>query len=494
MNDIKAGWRLAMGEPGKVGKMLGQELARTTSFILTGKEPPPKDPEPPEKPPTKLFKPGGALFGYWHRKPLYFSPWDCRHKIVLGATGAGKTEWAKQLVINRPGGICYLDNTDGRATEDILRSLSPERLAKTVVLDHSDKRNPLPIGFVGDTVDVFAQDAIVGQWVSFFESNFGLGGQYMTQELLSYACKAVFAVEGSTILDVVRIIRDKGYRSWVLRQLHRHQDVIDWWEAYNHLSDAKQRQISESLLRRTGILFRDRLLRYTLGHPSKGLDYRRWMDESYTVIVRAPETMGRSVVRTIMALHALGFWSAALSRDDIHPSKRTPFVLIADEPQTWLSRNEDVLDDVFSKARKYGYGICCMFQSFKQISKESPALLRVMLDNQPDMIVFRTHKDQIDLDPFSPDNIPEWHFIGQVNGTAPFVAKAPGVLKPIRPDIKDIINAHRRHNYRWREIQDAIDRRDNLCRDSLIPTSNKSSTQSSHRGIDTSLDSYTIIE
>lgn len=462
IEDFKRGWHLAMAGRGKLSKMLGEEAGRLVSYVLTGKAPKPKEPEPEESPPRRLFSPG-TLFGYWKGKPIHFRPNDHRHKIVLGATGTGKTVWAKNLVINRPG-IAYLDNADGRAAEEILRSLPADRLSKTIFLDHSDKCYPLPIGFVTPATDIFAQDAITAQMVDFFETNFGVEGQYMTTELISYACRAAMALEGATLLDVVKVASDPHYRENVLAQLGReHRSTIDWWERFASLSHAKQAQVSESFLRRAGILFRDRFLKYTLGHPAKNLDYLKWINEGYTVIIRAPESLGKLTVRVIMAIHALNFWSAALSRDNVHPSKRTPFLLVADEPQTWLSRNEDTLDDIFSKARKYGFGMVCLFQSFKQISKESPALLRIILDNQPDLIVFGTSKDQIEL-PFNPEELPKYHFIAKVEGAEPFVARAPGLPKVIREDVQDFLKEQRDlYNYVWRDIDNAIEKEGCTC-------------------------------
>ena len=364
IEDFKKGWLLAMAGKDRLPKMLGEEAARMASFILTGKAPKPKEPAPVEPAPRKLFR-DGTLFGYWKGKPIHFKPTDHHHKIVLGATGTGKTVWAKNLVINRPG-LAYLDNADGLAAEEILQSLPTERLQKTIFLDHSDRRFPLPIGFVSPATDIFSQDAITAQMVDFFETNFGVEGQYMTTELISYACKAAMALESSTLLDVVKMVSNADYRQSTLARLGReHQDTLNWWDRFDSLSLAKQNQVSESFLRRAGILFRDRFLKYTLGYPAKNLDYLKWINEGYTVIIRAPASLGKLTVRIIMAIHALNFWSAALSRENISPSKRTPFLLVTDEPQSWLSRNEDTLDDIFSKARKYGFGMVCLFQSFK---------------------------------------------------------------------------------------------------------------------------------
>lgn len=485
-----------------------QEIRRLLLKALLGIEE-----EREEKPDVKLPRallsgdvPFGRAMTKWARRTVYFRKGDNRHKVVVGANGTGKTEWAKNYVVNREGGVCYLDNTDGMATESILKALPEHRLEKTVVLDHGYKEYPLPMGVYRADGGIFAEDVLTAQWVSFFESNFGVEGQYMTVELISYACKAVFSLQSTTILDVIRLVQDDQYREWVLNRI-RDRDTIKWWrERYERLSESEQKQIRASFLRRAGLLMQDRVLRYTLGYPPKEpLPYRKWMDEGWTVLIRAPESLPSGTVRTIMALHALNFWRAALSRDNVPESKRRPFMLIADEPQTWLSKNADTLDDIFSKARKYGFGITCLFQSFKQVSKESPALLRIMLDNHPDLIVFRTSREQLPT-PTNPEELQKYHFLARIDGSEWIHAKSLGAVKYLRQNIIPIIQQSRdRWNMHHETIKYEMDRRERLCRDEGINTRGQrsgsrrrglghSSYPGSQSETSESSDSYTIFD
>lgn len=454
----------------KVGAELLDEIQRTFAKAFLNVTPPERQHSPAVSIPTLLRGPGvpiGSVAGRFKRVEIRFPVRDNRHKVVLGASGAGKTEWAKNYVVNRPGGVAYLDNTDGEAVEDILKALPEERLERTVLLDHSDKQTPLTAGVWLNTGDPFAEDAATGQWVQFFTSNFGIEDAWMTQEIIAYACKATFAVPGNTLLDAARMVQSEDFRAWVLQRLDpwRYQDVLAWWNRFEQLSDGQKNNVAAAFLRRVGVIFRDRTLRLTLGQvPPRPLEYRKWMDEGYTVLIRAPEGLGRLAVRTIAALHVLGFWQAALSREDVPQAQRQPFMVIADEPQTWLARNEDALDDMFSKARKYGLGLMCLFQSTKQVTKESPALLRVMLDNTPDLLVFRTSRDQLDLAPFDPEAIPRYHFVAQIYDSPRLMVKSLGKLQPVRHSVDPFVKAARRTwNQDWQVVENAIQRRERVC-------------------------------
>ena len=402
--------------------------------------------------PSYLLKSEGVPFGLTtglRCAKIFFPAYDNQHKVVLGGTGAGKTEWAMQYVINRPGGVAYFENADGKAIDKILAALPEDRLKKTVVLDHSNKWYPLPIGKVAQEKDIFVQDAIVSQWVSFFEANFNISQQFMTSEMIAYSCKAVFSVPGSTFYDVVRFVKEEGFRQSILRQIND-IEVIRWWMEFSEKRKPEQQRITAAFLHRAEVLFRERFMRATLGNQSQGLDYRKWMDEGYTVLIKAPESLGELSVRVIMAVHALSFWQAALSRDSVPEGlfSRPPFMLIADEPQTWLFNNAATIDNVFSKGRKYGFGMMCLFQSFEQIAEESPKLLHKIRDNQPDMIVFRTSKKKIDLGKDhgkekDPEMIPKFFFYARINGCKYFFAETLGKVQPIREDINRILRNNR---------------------------------------------------
>lgn len=496
---------------GRLFLEFGQHLQHSALKALGG-ETPAKGAEGEDFLPTNLLNRKGIPFGTittrWRRVAVKFPANDYHHKLVVGGTGTGKTEALCQYVVNRPGGVAYFCNDDGESVDRILAALPEERLAKTVVLDHSDKCFPLPLGFGSDcnTSDPFIQDERAALWQGFFETNFSLEETYMTSEILAYACRLVFACPGATFYDVFKVVIDPTYRYSLLNRLSRNQhlDIVKYWESADQkvlLSNAR------AFLYRARSLFRDRLLRYTLGVPAQGLKYQEWIDESYTVLVRCPESLGAQTTRIIMAIHALSFWNAALERDSVQQKMRVPFVLVADEPHTWLFNNASIVDSIFSKARKYGFGMICSFQSFEQIAGHSTKLLKVMLDNYPDLLVFRTSQRQLPIKGFDVEAIPKYHFVGRVAGSEYFLAKTLGRIKPIRGqrEVASIIEANKvQFNQHHERIRYYIERRENSWEGRInIPEpllesqrsgSKPSANLDSHQEISKYSTSYTIIE
>lgn len=395
---------------------------------------------------------------------LYFPFGDWLHKIIIGSTGSGKSMWGSNYVINADHGCCFIDNAKGEAIDLILRSLSPEKLEKTVVLDHSDKHNPLAVGMIESADDIFKADMITDQWVNFFISNFGIEDKFRTQNILKHACKAVFGLDNATILDVIELIKSEDYRNKVISKLSSdYRDVKEFWNGFDEMSDGQKRQYIDPILNRTGILMTDTNLKTTLGQiPNRKLEYKKWMDEGWNVLIKVPgegdNRLSSTAVKCITALHVLSFWQAGLRREGVWNKPSKQFTVIADEPQNWLGSNEKALDDIFSKARKSRLNIMCLIQSTEQIKDESSKLLKVILHNQPDILAFS--ETEIFKD-FDFESLKQWHFLAKMrNGQ--FVAKAPAPPKKLRDqkEINKIIERCKdKYNKNFEIVRSNIERR-----------------------------------
>lgn len=366
-------------------------------------------------------------------RKLYLPKNDWVHLVAIGATGLGKTTWAENYVVNCPHGCAFIDNADGNAINNILRALPKERLEKTVVLDHSDKHYPLGVGVVSEVQDVFESDMITSQWVDFFIYGFDIGDKFRTQELIANACKTVFSVKNATVLDAVRVVTDSSFRNYALSNLNREMygDVLDFWDRFDNMSSKQQAQHSQAFLHRAGVVFRDTYLKLTLGQiPKKKLDYKKWMNEGWTILIKIPEDeLDKQEVRIIASLHIIGMWDGAMSRKKDSPNIPPLFTIVADEPQNWLSKNAQTLDNIFSKARKYGLKFMPLFQSTEQVRQESSELLKIIFDNQPDVISF----SETEIPKFRRVNwkdVDEFNFVGSFRNSELFKAKA---MKPAEP-------------------------------------------------------------
>lgn len=442
---------------------LRQQIGRAIFNITPDKQQ--RERKPTSAPPTDLLKDGTPIGEYrssWRTRTVYLPISDRRHKIVQGATRMGKTEWALNYCLNlaKVGrGFAYLDNADGEAVDRLLKALPDTVLDRVVLLDF-DKLHPIPANiYSSGNNDIFTQNRLTNSWVTFFIDNFGIDDQYMTQELIRYGCRLAFSVPGNTLEEVIGCIERPEIRHRLLEQC-KERDVVEWWYSFEtKYSEARQREIMASFMRRAGLIKSDINLRHIVcQRPKAPMEYRKWVDNDYIILVKAKETLGRLAVRTIMSIVVLSIWSAIMGRDDIPIHQRKSFMVIADEPHTWLSNNEQVLDDIFSKAAKYGLGMICLFQSTKQISKESRPLLSIILDNKPDIIMFRSDSE-IKLTGFNIQNLPRYEFIASIDGYQPFLCKSPGQIAT--PYNRSLFTKEMQEHFGrpYRDVAAEIDRR-----------------------------------
>lgn len=467
LEDLKKGWNMVISDSFRTNliKELSMELQRDLVYLFTGQKPQrnKEEKKPQARFPLELLR-GEVPLGKAGRRILYFPENDERTKIIQGASGMGKTEWAINFVIERAKrelGTAYLDNTDGEAAQRILDGLPEHALTKTVVLDYSNEHYPLPLGIMVTGRNIFSNSQLMNWWLAFFQDTLGVEGQYMTQELIAYACRAAFALPNSTFLEVIEIVRSPEVRASILSKLHRHLDldVIEWWNDFDQKGPGKQVTTTESFMRRGRLILSDPILKHMLCQvPKERYPYRKWIDEGWTVIIIARENLGRLPVRTVMTLHVMNFWGAALSRDDEEQIYRKPFVIVADEPQTWLPNNEQLFDDLFSKGRKYGLGIVCLFQNVAQMESESPRLVRIMFGNKPDLITFKCDTP-VKIGDIDVSELPRYHFVAKIRDYPPVICCGLGRASKIADRAEFAKNQQLKWGQPWQTVAFDIDRR-----------------------------------
>lgn len=423
----------------------------------------------------RLFKEtDGVPIGYvaGTKKMVYLPLDDWKHKVCQGGTGAGKTSWGANYVIERAKrglGSAYFDCSDGKATRWILNGLPKGHdMSKVVVLDNNDEYNPLPIGFYVDSSGLFREDDLVSAWLAFFVNNLGVEGQWMTQELIVHACKAVFAAyDDATMLEVIQMVEDPAFRQRTLDKLNSrwYAETIQWWNKFSSKNQDGQSMAKDAFLRRAGVMTRLRKLKHMVcQRPKKKYEYKKWMDEGYVVLIYCDEEkLDSTTISCVMSMHLLNFWLAALSRGDEYDQSRVKkFHILADEPQTWLPGNQHLLDDLYSKGRRHGLTIISMVQGTAQIENVSKHLMRVIMNNNPDIIGFKTNDNTIKLGDFNLGEINLHQFVARIGDNRPFLCRGLGKV-PFIEDRSNFIFEQRQYwGKPWIEVANDIDRRRGL--------------------------------
>jgi hypothetical protein len=177
---------------------------------------------------------------------------DCRHHTyTIGGTGTGKTTWLESLMaqdLESARGFCFIDKRGDSAKR--IADSAPQNIIYWRPADLA-----FPIGL--NPLQNVAPDErwpVTADIVSVFSDIWGLGTE--TPRLLYYlraAVRLLLDSQGTTLLDIRRILSDAQYRS----KLHCHctdSQTRQTWDEFNIKDARQQAQEIGSLQNKVGAL------------------------------------------------------------------------------------------------------------------------------------------------------------------------------------------------------------------------------------------------
>lgn len=140
----------------------------------------------------------------------------------------------------------------------------------------------------------------------------------------------------------------------------------------------------ESTARRLHLLTFNPVLRYSLGQRQNRLDFRAIQDEGISVL-HDLGGLDDETRRLLMCLLQVGYEAAALSREELPASERTPHHLIVDEAASVAATSPEGFAHMLEQTRKFNLFLLLAFQSRQQL----PQALQVAAGNVGLDIAFR---------------------------------------------------------------------------------------------------------
>jgi TraM recognition site of TraD and TraG len=151
----------------------------------------------------------------------------------------------------------------------------------------------------------------------------------------------------------------------------------------------------ESTLNRVDDLTYAPFMRYSLGHRTNSLDFRRLIDEGRSLIVNLSVPEFPEASQLFGCLFTVGMEQAAKSRSrlDEDEFKRLPsHHLIVDEFQRFAKKDQGSFSDILSETRKYGMFCVLAHQNWSQADER----LKGALENVGFEVIFKAgRKDAI---------------------------------------------------------------------------------------------------
>jgi len=378
----------------------------------------------------------------------------CMTRVIMGEPGTGKTTAGINFALEaffRGYGSTFIDAADGKAIRRILKRIPPELKHKVAILDLTNTKRPIGIGwneiFRGKEAEDL-QDNLAEEVIHFIELVSGNALSMTSETWVQLAVKAVWTTPDATIQDVMRMMSDSEYRASIIPSITDFELRADWERFHNEYTKEERASICDQTFRRLYKMIRNSAVKnILLQRPKKDkegnylVDFRKWMDEGYLVLIYADEDLGEHIVTTLISFIIAKFNLAMISRKDIdEEDDRPPCFLILDEPDHYIKGSER-WQQMLTRYRKYRCGLTFMFHGWSQLKKTDKNLPEIMRQAGPHYMIFQTDEDNLDelksvIEPeFKVKEVakgmPQWHSIIRLkmygpNGqsTPSFMAKA----------------------------------------------------------------------
>jgi hypothetical protein len=308
-----------------------------------------------------------------------------QHLYCLGKSGTGKTTLLRNLLIQdiqEGRGVALID-VHGDLAEELLEFVPPHRIDHVVYFNPADEAHPISLNPFFD-VDpekrhVVASN-IVGAFKGIWRDSWGVRMEYV----LYAAVATMLECEGTTLLGVLRMFTDSGFRRSIVKRLNDPMLRGFWTDEFERWDPRLRNEIVAPIQNKVGALLMTPLMRNIFGQVRRKVGFRFMMDESRIFIANLNKgALGEDKANLLGSLIIAELQYAALGRANLAVEDRVPFCLCVDEFQNFQT---DSFATILSEARKYGLSLVLSHQFASQLEDE---IADAVFGNTGTIIAFR---------------------------------------------------------------------------------------------------------
>ncbi len=291
-----------------------------------------------------------------------------KHFYILGKTGVGKSTVFKNMFIAdilRGDGACMVD-PHGELVEELLDYIPPERIDDVIYFNPTDTQYPIGFNLL-ELKDKSQRDLIADGVVEVFHKQFGDSWGPRLQYILTNTIATALEAQGTTLLSVTRLLMDRNYRKFILKQVNDPILVKFWEEEYAQMSQ-NSKLLSESvspIQNKVGRFISSAVTRNIIGQVKSTIDLREIMDNKKILLINlAQGKLGEETASLLGGMIITRLQSTALERVDMPSEQRNDFYLFVDEFQNFAT---DSFAKILSEARKFRLDLCMTNQYIDQL-------------------------------------------------------------------------------------------------------------------------------
>jgi hypothetical protein len=292
-----------------------------------------------------------------------------KHFYLLGKTGVGKSTVFKNMFISdilRGDGACMID-PHGESVEELLDFIPENRIDDVVYFNPTDTQYPIGFNLL-ELKDKAQRDLIADGVVEVFKKQFGDSWGPRLQYILTNTVATGLEAQGTSLLSVTRLLMDRNYRKFIIKQLDDPILLKFWEEEYAQMAQ-NPRLLSESLSpiqNKVGRFISSAVTRNIIGQVKSTIDLREIMDSKKILLVNlAQGKLGEETASLLGGMIITRLQATALERVDVPADQRNDFYLFVDEFQNFAT---DSFAKILSEARKFKLDLCLTNQYIDQLA------------------------------------------------------------------------------------------------------------------------------
>jgi hypothetical protein len=308
-----------------------------------------------------------------------------QHVYCVGKSGTGKSTLLRNLIlqdIELGRGVGLID-PHGDLAESILDSIPPWRTDDVVYFNPADLDYPIGLNLLQNVPPERRHrmaSGVVGAMKAIWSDSWGPRMEY----ILYAAVAALLDCQNVSILGIPRMLIDRRYRYWVVKQV-KDPVVKSFWtrEFENYRADFMQEAVAP-IQNKIGQLLMSPPVRNVLGQVGRKVDPRFMMDNRRIFIANLSKgILGEDKANLLGSLLVTSFELAALERVRMLEEERKDFFLYIDEFHNFAT---DSFATILAEARKYRLNLTLSHQYLDQLR---PSVRHAIFGNAGTLISFR---------------------------------------------------------------------------------------------------------
>lgn len=322
-----------------------------------------------------------------------------RSVYLVGKTGTGKSTFLENLLLRSvDGGFgAALIDPHGDLFWRVLENLPTRHWNRVAILRPADAGPPVGLNLLGAFASA-SRTLVASGVIEIFRTLWGptLFGP-RSEHVLRHAVLAILDTPAATLLGLLRFLIDADYRTRALARVTDPVVRLFWAKEFPALGKQFTAEVTAPVLNKLGALASP-VVRRLVGQAAPRLDLRRTLDESRILLVDL-SGIGKDAAQFIGALVVTGLDLAAHARSGARASERRPFLLLADEFPTYMTRS---FLSLLAEGRKFGLCAALAHQHAAQLDGETRSAI---LGNAGTLAAFSLSAD--DAKAIEPEFSPE---------------------------------------------------------------------------------------